>query len=214
VAQQAVRNTRGVVVTWRGRLLRTYYSSTCGGRTASAADTWPTGPGYEFNLDLPIQAAPRDIACESSPRFKWEAVRDRAELSKRIREWGKANAHAVVGVGLVSVVRIVGTNKDERPNRYEIEDDRGRRFAIGAEELRRACGQNVSGLAEVPREQRVWAGDMAFEVKGTKVTIRGRGFGHGVGMCQFCTKGFADRKEPWRETVLRYYPGAALERAY
>ena len=35
--------------------------------------------------------------------------------------------------------------------------------------------------------------DMEFEGKGTRVTIRGRGFGHGVGMCQYCTKSFAER---------------------
>jgi SpoIID/LytB domain protein len=94
VAVKAVSETRGVVVTWQGQLLRAYYSSTCGGRTASAADIWPTGPGYEFNLDAPIQAHHRESACEISPRYRWEAVRDRVELSKRVKEWGRANAHA------------------------------------------------------------------------------------------------------------------------
>ena len=61
VAVKAVSETQGVVITWQGRLLRAYYSSTCGGRTASAADIWPTGPGYEFNLDQPIQAPPSPI---------------------------------------------------------------------------------------------------------------------------------------------------------
>jgi stage II sporulation protein D len=55
---------------------------------------------------------------------------------------------------------------------------------------------------------------MAFEGLGTKITIHGRGFGHGVGMCQYCTKAFADRGRHWRDIVLGFYPGAKLERAY
>src|SRR5204862_447588 len=85
VALQAVADTRGVVITWQGHILRAYYSSTCGGRTASAKDIWPTGPGYEFNLDAPIQAQHRESACEASPRYRWDAVRDRAELSQRMK---------------------------------------------------------------------------------------------------------------------------------
>jgi len=49
-ALRAVDLTYGQVLTWNGHLLRAYYSSTTGGRAASARDTWPTGPGYEFNL--------------------------------------------------------------------------------------------------------------------------------------------------------------------
>jgi stage II sporulation protein D len=214
VAEQAVKDTRGVVVTWQGRLLRTYYSSTCGGRTASAADIWPTGPGYEFNLDLPIQAQHRETMCQGSPRYRWDPVRDRAELSRRIREWGKANGHSIAGVGLLSVVRVTRTNKDERPSVYEVEDDRHRRFSIECEELRKACQQTVAGLPPIPKEQTVWSSDFEFEVKGPSVVIHGRGFGHGVGMCQYCTEAFSRRGDPWREIVLRYYPGAKLERAY
>src|SRR5207244_7022801 len=101
VAVRAVAETRGVAITWQGRLLRAYYSSTCGGRTASARDIWPTGAGYEFNLDAPIQARHRETACEGSPRFRWDAVRERSELSKRIREWGRANGSPVAKLGLL-----------------------------------------------------------------------------------------------------------------
>ena len=54
---------------------------------------------------------------------------------------------------------------------------------------------------------------MEIEIRGPKVTIRGRGFGHGVGMCQFCIKAMADRAENWRDITLRFYPETKLERA-
>jgi stage II sporulation protein D len=214
VARQAIEDTRGVVVTWQGRLLRTYYSSTCGGRTMSAADVWPTGPGFEFNLDPPIQAHTRQTRCEASPRYRWESIRDRTELSRRIREWGKANAHPTLQIGLVNLVSIDKVNTDSRPRTYTLADDQRKIYTIGAEQLRQACNQAVSGLPEITRETRVWSSDFEIEVRGAKVTIRGRGFGHGVGMCQFCIKGMADQQVPWRDMTLLFYPGAKLERAY
>src|SRR5207248_1928652 len=53
--REAVASTRGVVLMDGEKLLRAYFSSTCGGRAASARDTWPIGPGYEFNLAAPLQ---------------------------------------------------------------------------------------------------------------------------------------------------------------
>jgi stage II sporulation protein D len=214
VALQAVEATRGVVLTWEGHLLRAYYSSTCGGRTASARDVWPTGPGYEFNLDAPIQAKHRETACQSSPRYRWDAVRERAELSRRIREWGKANGNPVARLALLVSVQTAQTNADDRPTAYTLLDDKRATYSLPAEMLRQACNFTVAGLPELTRESKVYSSDMAFEGLGTKITIHGGGFGHGVGMCQYCTKAFADRGRHCRDIVLSFYPGAKLERAY
>lgn len=214
VALQAVQDTRGVVLTWEGHLLRAYYSSTCGGRTAAARDVWPTGPGYEFNLDAPIQANKREAFCQASPRFRWDVVRDRPELSRRIRDWGRANGNPVSKLGLLITVRVAQTNIDERPTRYELSDDKRSMYTLAAEELRQACNFGVSGLPELTKDTKVWSSDLEFEGLGPRITIHGRGFGHGVGMCQYCTKALAERGRGWREIVMGFYPGAKLERAY
>lgn len=213
-AARGVADTRGVVLSWEGRVLRAYYSSTCGGRTASAADTWPTGPGFEFNLDAPIQARHREHACEASPAYRWEVSRDRAALTKQIKEWGRSSGNAIAGMGTIAGVRVESENADGRPARFVVTDDKGKSFVISAEMLRVACNTPAAGVPEVTRQTRVRSGDLEMDVGGSTVTIRGRGFGHGVGMCQYCAKGFADRGVPWREMVLRFYPGARLERAY
>jgi stage II sporulation protein D len=46
------------------------------------------------------------------------------------------------------------------------------------------------------------------------VVIRGRGFGHGVGMCQWCVEEMSKRGKTWRELLPMFYPGAKIERAY
>jgi stage II sporulation protein D len=216
IANQAAAETRGTVLKWQGRFLRAYYSSTCGGRFAGAAEIWPTGPGFEFNLDGPIQAHEREHVCQSSPAYAWEVVRDRTELSTRLREWGKANGSTLRRIGLVQSIKVLESNSTGRPVRYEILDDQGRRYSVGAEHLRNACNYNVEGLPEIRGSTplRVRSGDVEVVVQGSKVTIRGRGFGHGVGMCQFCAQGMAVRGDGWRTMLSSFYPGARVERVY
>ena len=51
-----------------------------------------------------------------------------------------------------------------------------------------------------------------FRVKrrGAAFEFSGRGWGHGVGMCQWGARGMADEGMSWRDILGRYYPGAQL----
>jgi stage II sporulation protein D len=216
-AYNAVRATRGVVLTTKGKLLRAYYSSTCGGRTAAAADVWPTGAGYEYNLAAPIQAHRREHACHDSPRYRWEVTRDRAAFSKQLREWGKAKAHALAALGTFRSVSVEKANINDRPARFTVFDTANKTYSISAEQLRVACNFRPAGAPAIARDSLVRSGDLTMElsgVKGANVVIKGRGFGHGVGMCQFCAKAMAERGDTWQEMLARFYPGAKIERAY
>lgn len=44
--------------------------------------------------------------------------------------------------------------------------------------------------------------------------IRGRGFGHGVGICQYGAEEMASRGASSREILERYYPGANVYQAW
>lgn len=213
-ALQGVRNTRGVVVTWRGKVLRTYYSSTCGGRFAGAKEVWPIGPGYEYNHAEPIQAHNRASACEPATYYRWEVTRERDALSRQIREWGKSNGSEVGRLGTVASVEVEKANTTGRPATYRVRDTQGKAFTLKAEELRLACNATAPGVPEITNKTRVRSGDLEFDVRGTQVVIRGRGFGHGVGMCQWCLQEFSKRGQTWREMLPVFYPGSKLERAY
>jgi stage II sporulation protein D len=213
-ARQGTAETRGMILMWQGRPLRAYYSSTCGGRTAGAAEIWPTGTGFEFNLDAPIQANDREHQCQISTSYTWEVSRTVAELSTRMREWGKVNGHTLRGIGQFRSVSIAESNSAGRPVHYTVVDDKGTRFRVGAEHLRNACNMRVASLPEITMAIRVRSGDLTMDTRGQQVTIRGRGFGHGVGMCQWCAEGMAKRGDGWREMLSRFYPGAGIERMY
>ncbi len=231
VVGAAVAATRGMVLVFRGQVLRAYYSSTCGGRAGSARDTWPITPGYEFNLAEPIQAHERDHFCQSSPNYRWSVVRDRSELVKRLRAYAEKNGLMVRQVKDLQTIEMSQANSVGRPIEYRVTEPGGRWFSVKAEDLRLACNQHVDGLADVTNKTRVRSGDIEFAIEppkaapagkprrsgvggGGAVTISGRGSGHGVGMCQFCTKTMADGGRDWRTIVRSFYPGADLVRAY
>lgn len=217
-ALTAVRNTRGAVLTYQGKPFKAYYSSTCGGRAGSAADVWPIGKGFEYNLAPPIQGTVHDHYCQQARLYRWEVIRSTEDLSRRIAAWGKNSGHQVRAIGLVTSISPEKLNATGRPARYFVGDDRGRVFSLSGEELRVACNVGAEGLPAITPQTRVNSNDL--EVTPSPVgtspgfIIRGRGFGHGVGMCQWCLKGLADRGVPWDQQVLIFYPGAGITKAY
>jgi stage II sporulation protein D len=213
-ALDAVEDTRGLVLTSRGQLLRAYFSSTCGGRPAAAAEVWPTGPGFEFNRAVPLQGLAREYTCTPSPQFTWNVTRSESELSQRFRAWGRAAGNPVKTMGALRSVVRDRVSTSGRPSRYTVTDDKGRAFSLTAEELRVACNQPADGLSPITKETRVNSGDVVVELRGGTVKFAGRGFGHGVGMCQWCAKGFAEKGKTWREMVPLFYPGAEVVRAF
>lgn len=223
-ARRAVQSTRGVVLVDRGRLLRAYYSSTCGDRPASALGVWGTEGGQAFNAAPALQAWPRPCPCDSSPLYRWRVARPEPELRARLRAWGAANGDVVRGIGEIRRIEVIERNPAGRPERHRVVDTAGGAYELRAESLRMASNHPAPGLAAITRETRVPSGDLTAEVglaevglaggggggDGGVVTFTGQGFGHGVGLCQWGAKGLAEAGEPWESIVRRYYPGAQL----
>ena len=61
----AVQETAGEVVLYQGRLAKTYFFSSSGGRTASAPEVWPTSPPTPYLVSVPD---PYDTL---SPHHRW-----------------------------------------------------------------------------------------------------------------------------------------------
>lgn len=220
VAVEATRATRGVVMTEGVSgpaskvLLRTYYSSTCGGEQASAKDVFPATGVNAFNLAKPLQAQKREHFCQSAGRYRWSAKRGDTELSRRLQAWGVNAGHPVKTIGQLTSCKVAERNITGRPVRYELTDDRNQVFKINAEQLRNACNFAAPGMPEITKETRVYSGDLEMFIASEDVIINGRGFGHGVGMCQYCAKGMAEKGWDWPAMMKLFYPGAGTMKAY
>ncbi len=214
IAAEAARTTRGQVITYNGGLIRAYYSSTCGGRPASAAYAWPKVAGTEFNNAKPLQGKVRQAPCKDSKWYRWSVTRDDDELSQRIRAWARSNKHDAAGMGRLRTIRVGDRNDAQRPNSYVVVDSGGREFEFAPEQIRQALNQPAGGLPPVTEANRVLSGDFETEVWADKVRLHGRGWGHGVGMCQYCAKAFAEQGMDWPTMIKTFYPGVEVGKMY
>ena len=211
-ALRAANNTSGKVLHFNGRLLRAYYSSTCGGRAASARDIWPTGPGFEFNLVAPIQATERVCACEASPLHRWTVKRSRGEAAKRIGAYGAAQGMAIRSITTVKSITPERTGANGRPSRYRVTDDQGKWWSLTAEDMRRAL--NTPRLA-CPRsrdahpQRRLRSQSDRRHARAHRPRVRPRRRHVPVRRA-----GLPLRGESAEQIVRRFYPGAVVTSAY
>ena len=209
-SRRAVDATVGVVVAagpkGRERIFKAYFSSCCGGITQSANDAFGDPP------TVPLSGRVVGNRCNVSPWFNWPAVAIRKdELTRRLRSWGASQGSAEKNIGNVERIEISFSNPaGGRPIRFLITDDRGRTYHIGGTELRTAINAGApSPATKVPSS--------FFNPSNEPEHIRfvdGHGFGHGVGLCQWCAEAQARAGIRHEDIVIDAYKGSSLQRAY
>ena len=201
----AVDATAGVVLAHKTgdgyRIFKAYFSSCCGGITQSAADTF-----NEPNIK-PLSARYVGPVCNESPRFNWgPVVLTKPDLTRRLRLWGNARGHPLKEMGDLVSIDVLTANEFGRPVRFLVTDARGARYALSGEEMRWSV--NSGGVV---------LNSSFFKPINEPQVVRfaeGHGWGHGVGMCQWCAESYAEDGVAHEDIVLKSFPGAVLKRAY
>ncbi len=211
LAQRAVADTTGMVLTWRSRILPAYYASTCGGVGQSAYDA------FGINRDTePLIPHQNDPFCLNTKHARPTTfTRNRALLSQRIAAWGKARNLPIAELGLLQSIETQRKNNLDRPVRFMLADTAGHAYSLSAESLRLACNYSPDGIQAPPKGTRL--GTSLFHVSIDEDLVRFedvRGLGHGVGLCQYGAEGMARAGHDALDILGRYYPGVHLERAY
>ena len=112
IVSRAVHETRGEILTHNGRPILAYYSSTCGGRTASIEESWTGRAPLPYLRSVSDRIPGTDQHyCDTSSRFRWQNDWTRAELVQVLGETLRAHTRgAVQNVQRVNDVRIVDRN--------------------------------------------------------------------------------------------------------
>ena len=201
----AVEATAGVVLaapTPEGdKVFKAYFSSCCGGITQSAADAF-NEPDIK-----PLSARNVGSLCSQSPHFNWgPIVLTKADLTRRLRQWGQNRDHPLKGMADLVAIDVYRPNQFGRPTRFLVTDARGTQYALSAEEMRWAV--NTGGV--------VLKSAFVKPVNETDTVrfVEGHGYGHGVGLCQWCAESQAEDGMRGEEIVLKAFPGSKLVRAY
>jgi stage II sporulation protein D len=214
LASSAVRDTRGLVLSYRGALCDAYYSATCGGHTNDIRLVWPDRPDAPFLHGALDRAAGGTTSfCAEARNFRWSYSFSGRALGETLRQ----TLPALLGVAPESIgrledVRIVSRTRSGRVGRIEITTSRGA-FHVDGDRIRRALMLDVAKGRILPStmfdlEKHMQGGAVA------RLDIVGGGNGHGVGMCQNGAIGMARRGYSYDMILQHYYPGSELRAGY
>ena len=212
-AREAVASTRGEVLMYEGEICDARFSKCCGGRTEEFQYAWE-------NIHKPYLQSIEDPYCNTNDKellarvlntydqettdfYNWEVDLKQEEIGELLKERFGIDFGQVLELvpiergpgGHLSKLKIVGTEHT---------------MTIGKElEIRRALSE--SHLLSSAFEASPYYNDGEEIPAG--FTLNGRGWGHGVGMCQIGAAVMGQQGHPYQDILKFYYRGADIVRA-
>ena len=205
--REAVQATRAQVLTYGGELIQAVFHSSSGSATEDSGAVW--------SRQLPYLVSVPDFD-RSSPVSDWALRFSSTQLRQLFPDTGGVSRFELLSVSASGRVRQV-----------RVEGPLGQRLISGAD-LRRILGLRSTQVRFEPLGQ----GAEAPPASNSAITaslpplppvdgalplrppigwlLRGRGFGHGVGMSQWGAYGLASRGMDYARILQHYYRGASL----
>lgn len=184
--RQAVKMTEGKVMTYQGKYVKGWFSASCGGKTALAKE------GLAYKESEP--AYMRSVSCPE------EEVIPKEDLFWKNKFTGEEinTALGTLGKNIGKITRMEVKERSEnsfRATMLKFIGEKGQADVEGAD----------FRIAINPEKMRsIWITDINNETDG--IGISGRGFGHGVGLCQWGSYALAKEGKKAEEIIKHYYP--------
>ena len=200
VTDKAVRETEGVVMTYNGEFITAYYHSTCGGETEGVA-TWgrPNHPYLQNKPDIRPDGTPW---CRESNYTEWTREFDESELRDLFQINAKEAKANVPSFSSIHAMNILDTLKSGRIHTLEITTNNGK-FTAKADKIRWLFKRGGTILP---------SSFFRIHRNGDQWILKGKGFGHGVGLCQMGARARAQAGQSYIQILTHYYPGITLEK--
>ena len=198
---RALVATQGIVASYsagwgRSQVLTAWFHSTCGGGTV------PSGSIFGGETPPPLKGVVCNY-CRNSPRYNWpEVVLTKKEIGEAMKKTGYTAIVKLKAIARVEVASRFGD--DGRAAGIRLVDEAGAAVIVDANYFRGILGPG-----------RIFSTWFDIEDRGGGIALtNGRGWGHGVGLCQYGARYLADRGKTAEEILRFYYPKVELVRAY
>ncbi|UCD85282.1 MAG: SpoIID/LytB domain-containing protein, partial [Deltaproteobacteria bacterium] len=187
-SRYAVRQTRGEVIAYQGQVVPAYFHSNCGGRTEASRYLWS-------REDYPFLRGVKCDFCTEAPDYFWSYRLSLKDLERVLRRKG-------VRVNGIQAILVAKQTSSNRALLLEITSASGK-TNIKGEKFRGILGST-----------KIKSTNFQVKIEGGKVYFHGSGYGHGVGLCQWGSKGMAEKGHDYRSILKYYYPGVEIKRLY
>ena len=208
---QAIQETRGQILTYGEDICDARFSKCCGGQTEEFQYCWEDTPKpYLVSFQDPycntndkkiLSQVLNDFDQETPHFYRWTVEYTEEQLSELVCRKLKEDFGTITDLiplergksGRIWKLKIVGTKKT---------------FTIGKElEIRRTLSDThlLSSAFEVEK---------IATSEGNKFILHGKGWGHGVGLCQIGAAVMGEQGKTYDEILLFYYRGAQIQKIY
>ncbi|MEB3304834.1 MAG: SpoIID/LytB domain-containing protein [Cyanobacteriota bacterium] len=202
--RQAVTSTEGKVLLHGQQLINAVFHSSSGGATENSGDLW--------SRQLPYLVSVPDFD-SASPVSRWEKALEPEDLRQSFKEIGGAVA-----------IEPLQTSPTGRLRRAKVIGPGGELVLTGSE-MRQRLGlrstlvqfsfEPADRITPQPQGQSQ-AAPVVLSFPETspslRLMVKGRGYGHGVGMSQWGAYALALRGKSYEDILRHYYKGAVLRR--
>jgi len=186
ITRRAADATSGRILLHQGQPAFVFYSAWCGGKSELASQVWPGAIDYSYEPAL------HDEACEDEPAWVSEV---------RVEDIERALRTAGLRGSRLRNLRVLSRNTSGRVTTLLVEGFTP--SEINGNEFRMAVGR-VAGWQSVK--------STAFEIDrtGSGYRFKGRGYGHGVGLCVIGAGRRASNGATAEDILKFYFPGLTI----
>lgn len=216
----AVAETSGLCVVDRldGSVCDARFSKCCGGMTERFSSCWDNkdygylipvrdndGKGGRDFCDTQDAAILRQVLNsydqETADFYRWQVTYSQEELSRIVRE------KSGIDFGLITDLIPVQRGESERIIRLKVVGSK-RTLIVGKElEIRKWLSTSHLYSSAFYVEKNSDSGNMSF-------VLNGKGWGHGVGLCQIGAAVMASQGYSYRQILSHYFPNTSLKKIY
>lgn len=201
--RRAIDETWGQVLKYDGELCDTRYSKCCGGRTELYSSCWE-------DRDYPYLQSVEDPFCDcENSEILSQVLNDYDMRTPDFHDWTVRYSRE----GLSELVRRrTGRDFGEIISLEPLErgpSGRIKYLRINGTKLSMTIGKELA-IRRALSETHLKSSAFEIDTEGDGFTLRGRGWGHGVGLCQIGAAVMASRGYDYRQILAHYYVGAEI----
>lgn len=228
---EAIRRTRGELLTYGDEICDARFSKCCGGAMEEFQYCWDDTPKpylkgigdtpeetipdltVEENARQWILSSPKSFCNTTDKRILSQVLNDYDQETTDFYRWRVSYTQEELsklvekklgaGLGTITDMRPLKRGTSGRICELRITGTK-KTIVVGKElEIRRALS-----------ESHLYRSAFVVEKQGDTFTLIGAGWGHGVGLCQIGAAVMGDKGYAYDEILRHYYPGAEIEKAW
>lgn len=202
-AKRAVRETIGEVLTYDGKICDARYSKCCGGKTELFSTCWE-------DEDKPYLVCKDDPYCDTNDREILSQVLNSYDLETAdFYKWNVHYSNEELDALLHKNINIpIGSHPKLTPVAYGC-SGRIKRLRITTDQSEHIVEKELA-IRRALSDSHLKSSAFTIEQTPDGITLHGRGWGHGVGLCQIGAAVMGSKGFSYKEILQFYYPNTEI----